>query len=206
MTTTWTQTRSGKRMDFLAPSDSQVNINDIAFALSRLPRFCGHLERPYSVLDHSINAARVAHILRPEDVLFELLVLLHDAHEAYTGDIPTPLKTCFSDQTRKELKQIQSRLQSSIHARICGRLNTLIRQDSLDLCKQIDAALCILEAQCLFKHLPLRNWTEDYIELAGGTLDAIPISFVLETYSVEYFIQRVKYLTKEIKHGSHRVF
>jgi len=85
-TTTWIQTASNTKIDFSNPDPSAFNIKDIALALSRQPRYGGHGKFFYSVAQHStLVATQVPINLR-------LHALLHDAHEAYTGDIAGPLK------------------------------------------------------------------------------------------------------------------
>lgn len=85
----WIQTYTGRRFDYVQPVESivdQINIHDIARALSMLCRYNGHTKEYYSVAEHSVYVSRLV----PEDVA--LGGLLHDAAEAYIGDIPTPLK------------------------------------------------------------------------------------------------------------------
>lgn len=79
-------TASGRPFDFVYPTRCQVDILDIAHALSNLCRFNGHTRSFYSVAQHSVMAAT---IVPPEHAL---AALLHDAHEAYIGDVSTPLK------------------------------------------------------------------------------------------------------------------
>lgn len=67
---------------------------DIAIGLSRQPRFAGQTRVWWSVLDHTLFCDDLLTLvfdlpLRP----LRLGVLLHDAHESLTGDVPTPLKT-----------------------------------------------------------------------------------------------------------------
>lgn len=78
--------------DLLSPSSSQVSLEAIVRSLFRIPRFSGHTSRPWTVGDHSIAVCQYL-TLRGATQPARLLGLLHDAHEAYIGDIPSPLKT-----------------------------------------------------------------------------------------------------------------
>jgi len=68
-----------------------VLVSDVAHALSNLCRFNGHCREFYSVAQHSVLVARV---LQSEGFGRGVQVqgLLHDAQEAYVGDVPTPVK------------------------------------------------------------------------------------------------------------------
>ena len=68
------------------PKIDQIEIVDVAHALSNICRFGGHTERFYSVAEHSVLCSE---LVAPK---FALSALLHDAHEAYVLDVPTPLK------------------------------------------------------------------------------------------------------------------
>lgn len=85
----WVTTFTGKKFHYLKPTPDEVDIRDIAHALSLKVRFSGHCLRFYSVGEHSL---RVAEIL-PEEL--QLGGLLHDAAEAYIPDIPRPIKVHF---------------------------------------------------------------------------------------------------------------
>lgn len=88
---TWITTHSGETFDFSAPALEAIHIRDIAQALSQICRFTGHTRAFYSVAQHSVL---VSHIVPPEQALAGLL---HDAQEAYVGDMSTPLKMCVPD-------------------------------------------------------------------------------------------------------------
>jgi len=98
---TWIQTRSGKRLDLTAPRAEDIDPMDIAYSLSKLCRFNGHTLRFYSVAQHSVILSEQ---VSPEAAFYGLM---HDAAEAYIGDIATPLKT-------PEIKAIEARIFDAI--------------------------------------------------------------------------------------------
>lgn len=82
----WIQTFTGKAFYPLDPDPDDINIIDIAHALSNICRFTGHCTKFYSVAQHSVYVSNVV----PEHLALE--GLLHDASEAYLCDIARPLK------------------------------------------------------------------------------------------------------------------
>lgn len=85
---------SGAYMDYKNPQLSGATIEDIGKALSNVCRFAGHLPRFYSVAQHAVNVARVVDALGGSER--EIFAgLMHDTAEAFTNDLPTPLKAAF---------------------------------------------------------------------------------------------------------------
>lgn len=82
-------TRSGIPFDLERPQPSMVLIDDIAVALSRQPRFNGHTRDFYSVAEHCCLVSKIVAQTHPE---LALVGLLHDAAEAYVGDLISPIK------------------------------------------------------------------------------------------------------------------
>lgn len=82
----WMQTVSGRQFYPLHPRPEDVDPGDIAHALSLLCRYNGHVDRFYSVAEHCVL---LSHAVSPENALW---ALLHDATEAYIGDMVRPLK------------------------------------------------------------------------------------------------------------------
>jgi len=81
------QTFTGRPFWPLDPRPDDVDIVDIAHALSMQCRFLGHCKDFYSVAEHSVH---VAHQLPPGPL--QMWGLVHDAPEAYLYDFATPVK------------------------------------------------------------------------------------------------------------------
>lgn len=81
------RTNSGLFINVFEPNKDVITIEDIAHALASVPRFGGHLNRPYSVAQHSVMC-----MMRVKSLEDKKAALMHDASEAYLGDIPTPIK------------------------------------------------------------------------------------------------------------------
>lgn len=89
---TWLQTASGRAFDLLKPDWRQVDFTvDVPEALARIARFTGHVRAgPYSVAQHCVIGADAV-FRETKDREAAAAFLLHDAHEAYLGDIATPI-------------------------------------------------------------------------------------------------------------------
>lgn len=81
----WMPLSPTRRFWPLSPRPEDVHIEDVARSLSRIPRFLGHTRVPYSVAQHCVLVSRLC----PH---CPLLGLLHDAPEAFAGDLITPVK------------------------------------------------------------------------------------------------------------------
>jgi uncharacterized protein len=81
----WSQTLRGRAFDLLAPRPEMVDFAEIADTLATLHRYAGAAEKPVSVALHTLIACDAAP--RESD---KAHILVHDAHEAFIGDIITP--------------------------------------------------------------------------------------------------------------------
>ena len=83
----WILTYTGRQFCLGDPRPEDVDIEDIAHALSLICRFTGHCLRFYSVAEHSLL------VVRNLPKKCQAWGLLHDAAEAYVNDLARPLKT-----------------------------------------------------------------------------------------------------------------
>lgn len=98
-------TQSGNYFDFQTPENCHVRIQDIALGLSNTCRFGGQIRTFYSVAEHSV---KMSQIIAPQ---YAYIALMHDAAEAFTGDIPSPLKHLLPDFQKIEAR-CEKRIQS----------------------------------------------------------------------------------------------
>lgn len=132
----WTQSHSGKPFDLFDPKPEQIDIHDIAIALSRIARYNGHTKEFYSVAEHCVIGSK----LYPNITAKERLdILLHDAAEAYIGDIVDPLKKNFP-----WIKHIESNILGVIYEAL-----ELERPEDKSLIKQTDLIMVHLEKSSL---------------------------------------------------------
>lgn len=107
----WVQTLSRRRIDYENPQPSQVDINDIALGISRIPRFLGQTRHAITVAQHSVAVAKIvpyvwsasewASFGKVWQDSMQLEALCHDCVEAYTSDLPTPAKKSLGPVWRK---------------------------------------------------------------------------------------------------------
>lgn len=166
------QTLSGSYFNFLEPSPDTIVITDIAHALSNLCRFTGHCNSFYSVAQHSVLVSKLV----PKK--YQLAGLLHDAAEAYIGDIASPLK-----QLLPEYKTIERRLEQVIFYKydIEFPLHSCIKEAD-------QIALLTEKRDVMSQHdHDYMYWNKDYLHLQPDKDKIIPES---PTVAYENFINR----------------
>lgn len=112
---TWLITRTGAKFDLKHVAPLSISSLDIAHSLANINRFNGHTCRPYSVAEHSLLVVEIMERdmgLRRPGVL--LAGLLHDAHEAYTGDMSTPMKQLIDGCTQGAWRREEQRIEHAV--------------------------------------------------------------------------------------------
>lgn len=143
----------------LGPVDpNQIDIEDIAHALSHVCRFAGHTSRFYSVAQHSLMVSYKI----PGTSREKLAALLHDAAEAFVCDIPSPVKPLLG----RSYRNLYNRIQDVIDLKF-GVPSYDLTYTHLDLLEKYDKAACVLEAQAFF------GLTMDELEDDGFPVDLV---------------------------------
>jgi hypothetical protein len=141
----------GKKFHYLDPDPEDIDIRDIAHALSMTCRFGGHVREFYSVAEHSMRVA----ILVPPRLMIP--ALLHDAHEAYLHDVPRPIK-----YDMPGYKEMADRIQRAIDIKF--NIDKLSVEDEA-IIKNADNVMLMTEAKSL--GINTDGWVEIEKPLAG---------------------------------------
>ncbi len=129
----WQRMLSGRRLDLLAPSPVDVEIEDIAHGLARLARWNGQTsgDHSFSVAQHSLLVEELLTLLYPQAPrTWRMVALLHDSPEYVVGDLISPFKAAIGF----DYKTVEKRLLEVIHikfglpARPPATVNRLVKQ------------------------------------------------------------------------------
>lgn len=110
----WMETYTGQKFWPLDPSPDAVRLEDIAHALAHQCRFNGHTRFFYSVAHHALLCAEEAR-LQGAGPRLVLLTLLHDAAEAYIGDITRPVRRSLNEFATDVITAVEERIQHAIY-------------------------------------------------------------------------------------------
>jgi hypothetical protein len=143
----WMQTYTGRAFFPMDPDPDDIDPDDIAHALSLLCRYNGHVDRFYSVAEHCVLVSRA---VPAEDALWGLL---HDATEAYVGDMIRPLK-----RSMPEYRAAEDRVMAAIATRfgLTGEMPASV--------KNADNRILLTERAALMSAAPPRAWMQDGLE------------------------------------------
>lgn len=136
----WFQTYTGKQFYPLDPRPEDINIVDIAHALTNICRYGGHAKHHYSVAQHSVYVSWLVEKREPKHAFW---ALMHDAAEAYVGDMVRPLKETME-------MEVYRRAEAGVMIAVCKRFG--MDPTEPEIVKEIDKRICVSEAQKLCHH------------------------------------------------------
>ena len=110
------ETYTGLYFDYDDPQPEQISLSDIARALSYTARFGGHTKRFYSVAEHALLVRALVSEVVPNRLDLQLAALHHDSHEAYLGDVPTPLSRTLEDEGIDIIATLKHRIDTTVAA------------------------------------------------------------------------------------------
>lgn len=119
-------THGNRLIDFANPQNSDIHIDDIIHHLAMIPRFGGKLDVHYSVLDHSVFAGVIAKTYLKVDDMTAFAVLMHDAQEAFLGDVTSPLKQLLPDYKKIE-KAFEMVIRDKFKIRIKAEMEIVVK-------------------------------------------------------------------------------
>lgn len=188
----WITAKGGIRFDLLNPDPDHLDIRTIAHAIGNVCRFSGHTSRHYSVAQHSILVSELVTLLGGLDG-DAYTGLMHDAQEAYVGDVPTPLKRLLPEYKR---------IEDGIAARIADRYH--VAAPLPQIVKDADLYALYLERDELmpeqpepWEHEHLAEEARDLLESANHGVAGLVTEAWQPEYASEMFLLRFAQLAPE---------
>lgn len=162
----WMSSYTGRRFHPLAPRREDVATEDVLRGLAFTRRFAGQTRKFYSVAEHSVLGSVLAEDMGGRPLARQFL--LHDATEAWIGDMPRPLK-----YEMARFREVEARIWNVV----ADRYRLPRRLD--DRVKQIDNIMCVTEKLALMPHA--ENWPSlpDSLADSSITIEAWPPSTAL---------------------------
>lgn len=148
-------TYSSGRLHLTGLDWNEVALSDISHALPMLCRYTGQCRRFYSIAEHSLLVAQMV----PDRL--KIHALLHDAHEAYIGDISRPVKVVIGEAIQK--------LEDALAAEVLKAFGLpTLREEDARLVRLADNTALLIEAKALFGENIVAEWN------CGETIDPVP--------------------------------
>lgn len=160
----WIVTKSGVQFYLADPHEDDVRIEDIAAGLSRICRFGGqlsdrHKDDIYSVAQHSVYVDRLLSMSGHQRA--RKWGLLHDATEAFYGDMISPLKSLFPAYSLLE-DRAAARIRTALGVKYDGHIAMEVHW--------ADKTMGMMESAVLSDHHD-KMWSGEYAGLSMGVVD-----------------------------------
>ena len=133
----WIQTFTKRQFFFDDPENekSQIVMPDIVTALARKTRFLGHAAFDLKTAEHSVVVSYIVEALGGTKYA-QLIGLMHDAHEAYTGDMTKPMKQFLKEFCGFDIGPLEKSVQERIYRALLipspnGNVAALVAQADL---------------------------------------------------------------------------
>lgn len=148
------KTASGVYFDFTDPVVEDISLSDISVGLSKICRFGGQLpdDKFYTVAEHSVLCLELAQRDGITDKAILRAILLHDATEAYCGDVVKPLKNLMGDA----YTDIEQRIENAIAEKF-----SVDFKRNHDIIKKYDTEMLFAEKNFLLDCDPNEIWTNE---------------------------------------------
>ena len=169
-------TFTGRRANLFALDAEDVQIEDVAHHLACVARFTGATPAPYSVAQHSVLVSRKCEGWQPGTGLWGLL---HDAGEAYLGELIRPIKRRLPPYKEQEVRLLRTVAQ---RFGLCWPMPPVVRW--------VDDRLLATEA---------RDLLHPFGQLKDGYGAAVPLEAIISPWEWEdaeqRFLERFNLLT-----------
>lgn len=146
----WSQAHSGQAYYALDPRANEIHFEDVCIGLSREARYRGQTREPMYVAEHCVLVSQWCERLATErgwlpGEVHEVACegLLHDAAEAYIGDVARPLK-------RQRAMRGYRRIEKRWWRAICERFHLRPTEKSTALVEEVDGRIVLDEVEALF--------------------------------------------------------
>lgn len=177
------RTYTGKKFYILDPRPEDIDVVDVAHALSLKCRFSGHCKTFYSVAQHSLYVAYGVFSLPDEfnDIKGDLCLwgLLHDLAEAYLPDTPRPIKNMGTGVLQEAEEKIM---------KIAAKKFNLKPRKQPEIIYLIDNSVGIKECLAIMEGDSQEDWSGyDCINLDKVQIIPMPRPETVERKFLEFF-------------------
>lgn len=146
----WSQAYSGQAYYALDPRADEIHFEDVCIGLAREPRYRGQTREPLYVAEHCVLVSRWCEFLAHQrgwlpGEIHEVACegLMHDAPEAYIGDVARPLK-------RQRVMRGYKKVEALWWREVCSRFRLQPTKKSSALVEEVDRRIVLDEIEALF--------------------------------------------------------